>query len=90
MTKIELMCFSTARLVRTSVLAIAALLLPLVISARTSRSRLVSAASGERATGSLAATSGSMILESSTEPPAATDSIAATSWARLWTRSLSR
>ena len=40
------MCFSTARLVRTSVSAIAALLLPLAISARTSRSRPVSAASG--------------------------------------------
>jgi hypothetical protein len=48
--KIELMCFSTARLVRTSVSAIAALLLPLAISARTSRSRAVSAARGERST----------------------------------------
>ena len=47
------MCFSTARLVRTSVSAIAALLLPLAISARTSRSRPVSAASGERSTAQL-------------------------------------
>jgi hypothetical protein len=45
---------------------------------------------GERSTRSLAATSGSTIFESSTEPPAATASIAATSWARSWTRSLSR
>ena len=40
------MCFSTARLVRTSVSAIAALLLPLAISARTSRSRPVSVGQG--------------------------------------------
>ncbi len=59
--------------------AIAELLLPLAISASTSRSRSVSAASGERSTWSLAATSGSTILESSTDPPAATASIAATS-----------
>ena len=76
------MCFSTALLVSTRVSAIAALLLPLAISARTSRSRAVSPASGERSTRTFAATSGSTILESSTEPPAATDSIAATSCTR--------
>ena len=47
--KIALMCFSTARLVRTSDSAIASLLLPCAISASVSRSRGVSAASGESA-----------------------------------------
>ena len=48
------MCFSTARLVSTSESAIAALLLPCAISARTSRSRGVSSASGERSIARLA------------------------------------
>ena len=45
--KIALMCFSTARFVSTSDSAIAELLLPCAISASTSRSRVVSSASGE-------------------------------------------
>ena len=88
--KIELMCFSTARLVSTSDSAIAVLLLPAAISASTSRSRPVSWESGERSARAFAATSTSTIFGSITEPPCATLSIAASSSLRRCTRSLSR
>jgi hypothetical protein len=88
--KIELMCFSTARLVKTSESAIAVLLFPFAISESTSCSRGVSCDSGERSARALAATSTSTIFGSITEPPWLTVSIADTSSPRLCTRSLSR
>ena len=63
---IELMCFSTARSVRNSVFAMAALFIPWAISYSTSRSRSVSWASGEWAIRSLAATRPSTTFGSST------------------------
>ena len=65
----ELMCFSTARSVRNSDLAIAALFLPCAMCDSTSRSRSVSCARGECAIRSFAATSASTTLGSRTEPP---------------------
>ena len=88
--KIELMCFSTARLVSTSDSAIDVLLLPTAISASTSRSRGVSSINGDRSERAFAATSVSTIFGSITEPPDATDLIAHTSSARSCTRCLSR
>ena len=84
------MCFSTARLVRTSDSAMAGLLLPSAISDSTSRSRGVSRFRGERSARARAVTSTSTIWGSITEPPAATVRIAVDSWPRSCTRSLSR
>ena len=66
----ELMCFSTARSVRNSDFAIAALFLPCAICARTSRSRSVSWPSGECAIRSFAATSASTTFGSRTRAAA--------------------
>ena len=85
--KIELMCFSTAPFVRKSDVAIEALLLPSATSASTSRSRAVSCANGDSAERERFSTSASTIFGSITHPPAATSSIAETSWSRLPRRS---
>ena len=70
--KIELMCFSTARLLRNSSSAIAWLLLPCAISPSSSSSRRVSSLSGELSPAVRAAISASTTFASTTEPPAAT------------------
>src|SRR5688500_10388819 len=75
--EIELMCFSTARLVRNSESPMAALLLPSAISDSTSRSRGVRSLSGECATRARASTSDSTIFGSTIDWPAATARIAA-------------
>ena len=62
--KIELMCFSTARLVRTKASAMAVLLLPSAIVASTSSSRGVSSVSGERSSRAFDALRTSTILGS--------------------------
>ena len=76
--KIELMCFSTARSVRTSAAAMAALFLPWAISARISRSRGVRRATGDSAPRARPATSASTTLGSITDPPSATSRMAPT------------
>ena len=80
--KIEWMCFSTARLLSTRDSAIALLLFPWAIWARTSRSRGVRAARDERSARPFEATSRSTILGSTTEPPSATVSRAERSCSR--------
>src|SRR3954454_2649437 len=89
--KIELMCFSTARFVRNSELATAALLFPFAISARISSSRGVSSSSSD---GSRcrprASTSASTTFESTSESFAATALMASTSWSASCMRSLRR
>src|SRR5581483_11938312 len=88
--KIEWITFSTDRSVRKSAAAIAALFFPSAISRSTSRSRGVSSASGDSSAFDFAATSASTTFGSTTEPPAATTSIASTSWSTSSTRSLRR
>lgn len=70
--KMALMCFSTARFVRNSNAAIAALLFPVANSARTSRSRTVSSSSGDAGEWACSAISPSMIFESTIDRPSAT------------------
>src|SRR4051812_46696996 len=89
--KIELMCFSTARFVRKSELATAALLFPFAISARISSSRGVSSSSSDGLRcRPRASTSASTTFASTIESFAATALMASTSWSASFMRSLRR
>ncbi len=83
------MCFSTARSDNESDEAMAALFLPWAIAERTSDSRTGRSRSGDEAC-ERAATRASMTLGSITEPPRTTSRMAARSWSRSDTRTLSR
>ena len=84
------MCFSTARFVRTSDVAIAAFDDPRAISDSTSRSRRVSSASRESRRESAAWISSGTSFASITTPPCATTRIVRSSSAASCTRSFTR
>src|SRR4051794_21915810 len=88
--KIALMCFSTARLVRNSDSAIAALLLPCAISASTSDSRSLNSDKGDASRRERASTSASTTFGSTTDSPSTTALIARTSCSSSLIRSLRR
>ena len=88
--KIELMCFSTARSDRNNVSAMAALLLPLAISAITSVSRGVRRFIRLDSALMRPSTSASMTCGSSTDPPAKTLEMASVSVSISPTRSFKR